>query len=689
MQDVNIEITPQSEEYISKAASPPSQSWDWEGWNRVIESNGYYREWDNDRYVDSYMTEEMYDTTNDRVHLSAFLMDKTSDNMLRIDWVCKNGVISLIHGMTELGFVPLGRPLAWKHDGNKIQIRWGVNKGSELVDQLWTENISKAEPGAGLSIGGQNLEKSCMGYGPNRKCDITKVDIWEIAWTPDPANEGAVNTFVNKMAKSRFPETGEPRSDIERLKEHFGEDWEEHSIEELPERGTGRKQVQKSVEKRGNQWCVVHCHGPDKGESIKCFDSKEEANKMHAAIQANKSKAINALYNYINDNNISSLNAMDAIKSCNYCNTFVKNYDDNITKSINSLQSIINEIINKGNVCQCVECGFSNLMDQCGFETCPVCGGDMHTMVRPAFRSKDNMEKDRHYLKPGEEAPKGAQVHQGEKGGRYYESGSSAAGYKGAMSDKEIESTDDRIADAIININNNKPKAAYNILRQLGKQLRDKDIPEDLKRKFIAARKKFQEENPDMDLNKSESFESLKKEGYEMPEDEEKKKEEDKVDKAEEEQPPSKPEKKEEDKEEDEDEEMTVKALTKAVKGLAKSVEEITKNVESHALMFKDISAKLTKGDTEPDEDTNQIPEHVDKPTETVAPGEDMSFKAKVEGEVDSILKAKYGIEKGSPAIQPKYSFTGPAGIDKTDKSKKSVQDILVAKLKEGLGQDA
>jgi Fe-S-cluster containining protein len=49
--------------------------------------------------------------------------------------------------------------------------------------------------------------------------------------------------------------------------------------------------LQKTVEKRGNQWCVVHCHGPEAGTAIKCFDTKEEADEMHAAIQANKATA--------------------------------------------------------------------------------------------------------------------------------------------------------------------------------------------------------------------------------------------------------------------------------------------------------------------------------------------------------------------------------------------------------------
>lgn len=48
----------------------------------------------------------------------------------------------------------------------------------------------------------------------------------------------------------------------------------------------------KKVEKRGNKWCVVHCHGEDAGKIIKCFSTKPEADKMHRAIQANKKTSI-------------------------------------------------------------------------------------------------------------------------------------------------------------------------------------------------------------------------------------------------------------------------------------------------------------------------------------------------------------------------------------------------------------
>jgi len=42
------------------------------------------------------------------------------------------------------------------------------------------------------------------------------------------------------------------------------------------------------VEKRGNKWCTIHCHGADKGKVISCFDTKEAAMAQHRAIEASK-----------------------------------------------------------------------------------------------------------------------------------------------------------------------------------------------------------------------------------------------------------------------------------------------------------------------------------------------------------------------------------------------------------------
>jgi hypothetical protein len=43
-----------------------------------------------------------------------------------------------------------------------------------------------------------------------------------------------------------------------------------------------------TVEKRGNKWATVHCHGEDKGKTIAKFSSKKKAMAQHRAIEANK-----------------------------------------------------------------------------------------------------------------------------------------------------------------------------------------------------------------------------------------------------------------------------------------------------------------------------------------------------------------------------------------------------------------
>jgi len=42
------------------------------------------------------------------------------------------------------------------------------------------------------------------------------------------------------------------------------------------------------VVQRGDKWCVIHCHGEEEGEIIKCFDTEAEAQAMHRAIEAQK-----------------------------------------------------------------------------------------------------------------------------------------------------------------------------------------------------------------------------------------------------------------------------------------------------------------------------------------------------------------------------------------------------------------
>lgn len=87
-------------------------------------------------------------------------------------------------------------------------------------------------------------------------------------------------------------------TDKDRLVNHYGEEKAlklieliglDEAVKLLPPRQQQQQKISKKVEKRGSQWCVIHCTGPDAGKPIKCFSTKSEADAMHRAIQANKS----------------------------------------------------------------------------------------------------------------------------------------------------------------------------------------------------------------------------------------------------------------------------------------------------------------------------------------------------------------------------------------------------------------
>lgn len=58
--------------------------------------------------------------------------------------------------------------------------------------------------------------------------------------------------------------------------------------------------VQKVIEKRGDKWVVIHCHGKDKGKILGSFDTEKEAIAQHRAIELHKNKMLNVkkLFNF-------------------------------------------------------------------------------------------------------------------------------------------------------------------------------------------------------------------------------------------------------------------------------------------------------------------------------------------------------------------------------------------------------
>lgn len=433
---------------------------DSDGWTRVIEVNGLPREWDNDRIIAGYMTGQEEDKAGDTVHLGAFLLEATTDGVNRMDWLALHGVISLIHGQTEMGFIPLGKILAWKIDGIKIALIVGITKGSEMIDWLWDNYISKNTAGAGFSIGGQNLEKDCTvdTSTGQKKCEVTKLDIWEVAWTPDPAYQGAILTYVNQMAKSgedfelefdnmlkggkvSLKPGQEPPKGSQVVTGPQGGKYyipssgkEKEPKEEKPKEKEESKYKdvlsEKEVDSADDQLTEVifdmkRGHPKSAQKKIKQLRSKlmdkdipEHLKKKFKAvwnkfqneypdmdIYKSESNLIKALYFYRCNDGKEKDREKPTTKSLllhckhaqKYLETMIKN-GDNYLNTVDSLAQLTDNLFAKGNVCHCLECGFSYLSNEnCVTGSCPVCGGDMHAMIRPPLRKSEsgNMDDDK------------------------------------------------------------------------------------------------------------------------------------------------------------------------------------------------------------------------------------------------------------------------------------------------------
>ena len=152
------------------------------------------RDWYNGRIVESVLSWEVVDKDNQKL-----LIGGISPHM---PWFTKYGVIH--YGNTPQGHTPrvIGEPLAWKVDGNKLLIKWGVHDRYPFQNDAWREIQAYGTEGC-VSLGGQPLsepKKVCSGGSCHEEIDETGV--WEASFVgTHPANPGAKNLFVS-LAKS-------------------------------------------------------------------------------------------------------------------------------------------------------------------------------------------------------------------------------------------------------------------------------------------------------------------------------------------------------------------------------------------------------------------------------------------------------------------------------------------------------
>jgi len=163
------------------------------------------REWYNDRTFEAVISKEEIDKQRDLIRMVG--LEKV------MGWFVKYGVIHYKHS-----FINFGEPLAWRRNGDEIEIKAGAHTNYEgcfpIYDWIW-DQVKKyyaAEIPGFMSIGGQKID-------PQLKCDsftgacyneIKKLGIFEASWVgASPANSGAAVTRVNMMAKSAESESDE------------------------------------------------------------------------------------------------------------------------------------------------------------------------------------------------------------------------------------------------------------------------------------------------------------------------------------------------------------------------------------------------------------------------------------------------------------------------------------------------
>jgi hypothetical protein len=169
-------------------------------------------------------------------------------------WLINGAPISMEHTNKIVG-----KGLRWwraEYGGNKAYVGRGKINNGPVGDIAW--QAIKDGKYKDVSIGGAAFSPTKMNDGSTELRDL---EILDVALCEEGMHPNADILDYNKVAKGTYFFAKGKISDVE-----------------------------KKVVKRGNQWCVVHCHGPEAGQTIKCFDTKEQADAMHAAIQANKSQ---------------------------------------------------------------------------------------------------------------------------------------------------------------------------------------------------------------------------------------------------------------------------------------------------------------------------------------------------------------------------------------------------------------
>jgi len=170
----------------------------------------YRNEWYNDRIMETFINAPIIDKQNDLIPT-----DVLKDSM---DFYMKYGVYSYQHEE-----IPIGVPLAYRIEDNKVKVRYGIHNQLEMHDNVWKE-ISEYGTNGASSIRGETLTQDIVCPEGADTCfnKINDLGLWSVSWVGDnPANVEAKVTNV-AVAKSKSDDDEEKQDPCWAGYEMFG-----------------------------------------------------------------------------------------------------------------------------------------------------------------------------------------------------------------------------------------------------------------------------------------------------------------------------------------------------------------------------------------------------------------------------------------------------------------------------------
>ena len=150
----------------------------------------YRKEWYNDRVMETYINAPIIDKQNDLIPTNVL-----EESM---DFYMKYGIYSYQHEE-----IPIGLPLAYRIQDNKIKVRYGIHNQLEMHNKVWDEIKDLGSRGAS-SIRGETISQDVVCPDGADSCfnKINDIGLWSVSWVGDnPANIEAKVTEV-AMAKA-------------------------------------------------------------------------------------------------------------------------------------------------------------------------------------------------------------------------------------------------------------------------------------------------------------------------------------------------------------------------------------------------------------------------------------------------------------------------------------------------------